>query len=148
MKMYRLTEEEKVPIIKNWSGREGLQLIKTFTTAMEETCKTTRGLFSILSVKLKPIHKQIVLSLQYCKCKRKSPESDEEWVGRLHTKATDCECKECDRRLTKQFMNALDDETIYGEMIRELPALKDTNEATSNQILVWAQGVEAQKVQK
>ena len=30
-KMYIVTEEEEVPIIKNWVGREGSQLIQTFT---------------------------------------------------------------------------------------------------------------------
>ena len=30
-KAYGLTDEEKVPVIKNWVGQEGLQFIKTFT---------------------------------------------------------------------------------------------------------------------
>ena len=88
MKMYELTEEEKVPIIKNWLGREGLQLIKTFTN---ETCKTARGLFSTLSEKFMPWHNQMVLLLQNCKHKGKSYESVQEWMDRLWTKAADCE---------------------------------------------------------
>ena len=36
-KPYELTDEEKVPIIKNWLGKEGLQLLKTFTNEEKET---------------------------------------------------------------------------------------------------------------
>ena len=40
--MYESTEKEKVPIIKNWFGREDLHLIKIFTNPEKETCKTVR----------------------------------------------------------------------------------------------------------
>ena len=30
-KAYGLSNEGKVPVIKNWLGKEGMQLIKTFT---------------------------------------------------------------------------------------------------------------------
>ena len=43
-KTYEVTEEEKVPIIKNGLGREGLQLIQTFRNAEKEACKTVNGL--------------------------------------------------------------------------------------------------------
>ena len=45
MKIYELTEEEKVPLIKNCLGREDLQLINAFMNPKKETCKTARGLF-------------------------------------------------------------------------------------------------------
>ena len=33
MKAYELADEDEVPIIKNWLGREVLHLIKTFMSA-------------------------------------------------------------------------------------------------------------------
>ena len=53
-KTYELTEEEKVPILKNWLGREGLQLIQTFTSSEKDACNTAEGLFSSLSKNFKP----------------------------------------------------------------------------------------------
>ena len=41
-KTYELTEE-KVLIIKNQLGREGLQLIKTITSEKKKTCKAEKG---------------------------------------------------------------------------------------------------------
>ena len=35
---------EKVSIIKNWLGREGLQFIKTYTKAEQEACRAIEGL--------------------------------------------------------------------------------------------------------
>ena len=79
------------------------------------------------------------MSPQYCKLKRKSHESTKEWMGRLHTKAVDCEYYDYDGRLTKQCVHGLDDEVILGQIFRELTVLKDINEANSDQILMWAQ---------
>ena len=44
-KTYEITGEKEVPIIKDWLGREGLQLIKTFTNFEKEACKTVKGCF-------------------------------------------------------------------------------------------------------
>ena len=70
-KTYDLNED-KVFIIKNWLGREGLQLIQAFTNSEKEACKTEEGLFATLSEKFKPQHNETILSLQYCKLKKKS----------------------------------------------------------------------------
>ena len=40
------------------------------------------------------------------------------------------------------------DEEKMMEIIRQLTALKETNEVTSEQVLCWAKRVEAQRVQK
>ena len=72
----------------------GLQLIKTFTNEEKENCKTTKGLFTVLSQKIKPCHNRIVLFLQYHKLKRKSHESAQLWMGKLQTRATDCDNKQ------------------------------------------------------
>ena len=41
-KAYELTDEEKIPVIKNWLGREGLELTKTLTNEEKEKCKTAK----------------------------------------------------------------------------------------------------------
>ena len=43
--MYKLTEEQKVPITETWLGRGGLQLIRVFMNSEQGTYKTLRGLF-------------------------------------------------------------------------------------------------------
>ena len=77
-KIYKVTEKEKVLIIKKWLGREGLQLLQIFVNTKKEVCKTVKGLFSILVGKFQPHHNEIILSLQYCKLKRKRHESTKE----------------------------------------------------------------------
>ena len=52
-KAYALTDEENVPVIKNWLGWEGLQLIKTFTYERKEKCRVHKGLLSLLNNKFK-----------------------------------------------------------------------------------------------
>ena len=79
-------------------GMESLQLIKTFTNEEKETCKTAKGWFWCCTKNSS--HTIIVLLLQYCKLKRTSDESAQEWMGRLQTKVSDCDCNECVRRLT------------------------------------------------
>ena len=77
-KTYVLAEEETVLVIKNWSGREALQLIRTLTSEEKETCKTAKD-HSILSKMFKQCHNLLLLLLQYCKLKRKSLKSAQEW---------------------------------------------------------------------
>ena len=98
-KTYKLTEEEKFPIIRNWLVRKGLQLIQTFTSSKKESCKRVEGLFFTLGDKCKLHHIEKILSLQCFKLKRKSKESAQEWMCRSQLKATDCKYKEYDRRL-------------------------------------------------
>ena len=50
-KTYLLTDEEKLLVIRNLLGREGLQLVKTFTNDEKEKYKTAKGLFSVISQK-------------------------------------------------------------------------------------------------
>ena len=52
-------------------------------------------------------------------------------MGRLQTKAAPCDFNECDKRLTEQFIHGLDDEGMISEILRELSALVDINDATS-----------------
>ena len=48
------TFTEKVPIIKTWLGREGLQFIQTLTKAEQEVCETCDGLFGTLTDTFQP----------------------------------------------------------------------------------------------
>ena len=53
-KAYKLTDEEKTPIVKNWPGREGLLLIRTLINEEKEKWETVKGQYSVLSNKFKP----------------------------------------------------------------------------------------------
>ena len=75
-KAYELSDEEKVPVIKNWLDWEGLKLINTFTN---EKCKMAKGLFSVLSDNFRLCHNRIGQSFQF----RIHNESAQEWMGRL-----------------------------------------------------------------
>ena len=68
-------------------------------------------------------------------------------MGRLHTKAADCEYHEYDHRLIEQFINRLDDVVRIGKILRELTVIKDTNDATDNQRLIWPQRLEVHRAQ-
>ena len=52
----------------------------------KEICRTAEELFSMLGEKFKPQKNKTILSLQYCKLKRKGHESTQEWIGRLCTR--------------------------------------------------------------
>ena len=44
----KLTKEEKVSIVKNWLGREGLQLIQIFNNSEKEVSKSAERMFTRL----------------------------------------------------------------------------------------------------
>ena len=46
---YNLGQAEKVSVIKNWLGGEGLQLIVTLTKEEQDTCNDEKGLFETLN---------------------------------------------------------------------------------------------------
>ena len=64
-KAYDFNNEEKVPVIKKWSGREGFQIIQTLTNAEKETCTSATRLFNVLKEKFRPQHNAMILSLEY-----------------------------------------------------------------------------------
>ena len=100
--VYDLSEEGKVPIKKNWSGREGLQFMQTLTNAEKEAFKSATWLFNVLKEKFRQQHNETILLLQYCKLQRKENESTKEWFGRLWIKEAECKYKEHDRQLNEQ----------------------------------------------
>ena len=60
---FEINDEERMQVTKNWLGRDGLLLMLTFTLEKKKKCKSTKGLFSVLSNKFKLHHNHIILSL-------------------------------------------------------------------------------------
>ena len=118
--MHDLSEDGKVPFIKNWLGREWLQFIQTISNAEKEACNSTTGLFYVLKEEFRPQPNETILSLQCCKLHRKENESTHEWVGRFCIEEPECSYKEPDRWLTEQFINGINEEEITQEIIKEL----------------------------
>ena len=50
-------------------------------------------------------------------------------MDRLPTRAADCQCDECDRRHSVQFIHGLDNEGMIGEMLWEITALENIDDA-------------------
>ena len=96
-KAFDLNDEEKLPFIKNWLGREGLQFIQTSTNTEKEACKSVTGLFNVLKEKFMPHHNKMILSVQYCKLHKKENESTQKCMGRLCINTAECNYKEHDR---------------------------------------------------
>ena len=80
-------EVERVSVIKNWLGREGLWLIATLTQKEQEACNDEKGLFETLNKKFKQQCNETIKSHQVCKLARQYNESIEEWMGRLRVGA-------------------------------------------------------------
>ena len=60
----------------------------------------------------------------------------------------ECEYKEYNRALAEYFIHGLGDEDMINEILREVSAFEDTDDATSKRVLLWPQSMEAHKVQK
>ena len=65
-------------------------------------------------------------------------------MGRLRIKATGCKFKENDRRLREPFINGRN-EVVTSETINDLVTIKDTAKGKSEQVLICAKRVEAQR---
>ena len=98
---HNLGQTEKVCIIKNWPGREDLQLIATLTQEEQEACNYEKGLFNPLNRKFKLQYNETINVLQFHKLIIQPNESVEEWMGRLRTATAKCNCKEIDRQLKR-----------------------------------------------
>ena len=64
---YNLGQTERVSVIKNWLGREGLQLIATLRKEEQNVCNDDKSLFEALRKKFKPQFNELIKSLQFCK---------------------------------------------------------------------------------
>ena len=67
---YNTPQTDKLALVKNWLGREGLQYLETLKTTEKETCNTLEGLFETLSNKFKPQYNETIKSLQFRKIYR------------------------------------------------------------------------------
>ena len=73
----------------------------------------------------------------------KNNESTQEWVCRLRTKAVECQHKEYDRLLTEQLTSGLNNDGI----LKEVVTWEDTEDATSEYVLLWVNKAELQRTQ-
>ena len=60
--------------------------------------------------------------------------------------AAECGYKEIDQQLKEQFIHGLKDRVMLEEIIRELTSRNNSEQMTSEDVLVWAKRVEAQRV--
>ena len=88
----------------------------------------------------------MIKSLQFRKLCRVDDESTEEWMGHLCMVAAEYGYKELDRQLKEQFIHGLNDRIMLDEIIRELTSKTSSEQMTSEDVLVWAKTVEAQRV--
>ena len=79
----------------------------------------------------------MIKSLQFHKLSRQNGENTEEWMGTLWQLATECNYKELDRQLKEQFIHALNDTDMLGEIIWKLTNIHENEEITSKNVLSW-----------
>ena len=61
--------------------------------------------------------------------------------------AVECNYKELDHQLKGQFIHGLNDKTMLDKVIRELTTKGSNDQTTSEDLLIWAKRVEAQRMQ-
>ena len=105
------------------------------------------GLSTTLNNKFKPQYNETIKSLHFCKLGRRMNENAEEWLGRLRLAAVECNYKEIDRQLKEQFMHGLNDNDMPAEIISELTKAEESTAVISEQVLIWAKRVKAQRAQ-
>ena len=103
---------KKMPININLLGHEGFRLIQTLNDNEKVKCKTSTGLFEVITQNFKLQHNDTILLLQYCKLIREEKENTEEWMAWLRVKANEFVYIEKDRRFKEQFMNDINDDMM------------------------------------
>ena len=93
---YNAHEQEKIAMVKNWLGRKGLDYLEGLTEGEKQACGTLQGLIDTLPEKFRPKYNETIKSLQFRKLCRSEGENAEEWMGRLHVAAAECNYKEID----------------------------------------------------
>ena len=147
MTTYNLQEMDKMAMVKNWLGRKGLHYIESLTEGEKDKCGILEGLFDMLATKFRSQYNQIMKLLQFRQLHRIEGEGVDEWMGRLHVAAAECGYKEIDRQLKEQFIHGLNNKGMLGKIIKELTIKSNDEQTTSEGVLAWAKGVEAQRVQ-
>ena len=87
---YNAQEQDKIAIVKNWLDSIGLHYIESLTEGEKQACNTFQGLFDTLATKFRPQFNKTIKLLQFKKLCRFEGESAEEWMGRLHVAAVEC----------------------------------------------------------
>ena len=59
----------------------------------------------------------------------------------------ECNYKEIDHQLKEQFIHGLNDKMMLDKVIRELTTKSSSDQMTSEDVLLWAKRVEAQRMQ-
>ena len=91
--------------------------------------------FSSLSNKFKPQYNETIKSLQFRKLYRYDDGNVEEWMGRMHIAAVECNYQEVDRQLKEQFIHGLNDKYMLEGIIKKLTATKNDDHITSGGVL-------------
>ena len=108
--------------------------MESLTQMEQERCNNMEGLFTILNNKFKPQFTETIKSLQFHKLSRKTKENAEEWMGRLRLAAVECNYREVDRQLKKQFMYRLNDNDMLAKITRELTKSQENTDTTREQV--------------
>ena len=103
-----------------------------------ERCNTMDGLLTTFNNKFKPQFNATIKSLQFFKLSRQAKENAEEWMGRLRLEVVECNYREVDRQLKEQFIDRLNNNDMFTEIIRELTKAKESANITSELVLGWA----------
>ena len=62
-------------------------------------------------------------------------------VRQIKNEGCKCKCKENDKQSKGQFINCINDDFVTNEIIRELTSIKNLNEITSKQVLIWGERI-------
>ena len=68
-------------------------------------------------------------------------------MGRLIIVAAECNYKEIDRQLKEQFIHGLNNKAMLDEVLRELMAKNSSKQTKSENVLLWARRIKAQRAQ-
>ena len=99
-------------------------------------CGTLQGLIDTLAEKFRPQYNKTIKSLQFRKLCRYEGRNAEEWMGRLHVVAAECNYKEIDHQLKEQFIHGLNDKTMVDKVNRELTTKNINQQMTSEDVLI------------
>ena len=145
--MYNAQEQDNITMVKNLLDRKGLHYLESLTEAEKHTCNTLKGLFDTLAANFKPQFNETIKSLQFRKLYRFKGESAEEWMSRLRIALAECNYKEIDRKLKEQFIHGLNNKAMLDEVVRELMAKNSSEHTNSEDVLLWARRIKAQRAQ-
>ena len=105
------------------------------------------GLFTTLNNKFKPQYNLTINKLQLHQLGRQMNENAEELNVRIILVALECNYKDIDRQLKKQFIHRLNDNDMLADIMKELTKAEERMAVTSEHELVLVKRVAAQGAQ-